>query len=120
MADEIKPDTDKPESAAGAAADGASAAQQLVHDDDDDWAKSASESLSDAIAHKYDTSRLSKLVVGEAGRGERLDVGTQSEMEKSVGGRFNDVRLFRGPFAEAITKQHRADAVTIANTGMIL
>ena len=120
MAEEIKPDTDKPESAAGAAADGASAAQQLLHDDDDDWSKSASESLSDAIARKYDTSRLSKLVVGEAGRGERLDVGTQSEMEKSVGGRFNDVRVFRGPFAEAITRQHRADAVTIANTGMIL
>jgi hypothetical protein len=120
MADEIKPDSDKPESAAGAAADGASAAQELAQQDDGDRAQSMSKSLSDAIAKKYDASRLSKLVVGEAGRGERLDVGTQSEMERTIGGRFHDVRVFRGPFAEAITKQHRADAVTIANTGMIL
>jgi hypothetical protein len=119
MAEETKPDSDKPESAAGAAADGASAAQQLAQDDDD-RASSMSKSLSDAIANKYDASRLSKLVVGGAGRGERLDVGTQSEMERTVGGRFHDVRVFRGPFAEAITRQHRADAVTIANTGMIL
>ena len=41
-------------------------------------------------------------------------------MEKRLGGRFGDVRVFRGPFAEAVTKAHRADAVTIANTGMIL
>ena len=76
--------------------------------------------LSQEIAHKYDASRLSKIVVGDAGSGEKLDLGTQSEMEKRIGGRFSDVRLFRGPFAEAITKAHRADAVTIANTGMIL
>ena len=41
-------------------------------------------------------------------------------MERRIGGRFGDVRVFRGPFAEAVTKAHRADAVTIANTGMIL
>ena len=41
-------------------------------------------------------------------------------MERRLGGRFGDVRVFRGPFAEAVTKAHRADAVTIANTGMIL
>jgi hypothetical protein len=76
--------------------------------------------LSQEIAHKYDASRLSKLVVGDAGSGEKLDLGTQSEMEKRLGGRFSDVRLFRGAFAEAVTKAHRADAVTIANTGMIL
>jgi hypothetical protein len=122
MAEEAPPPPVDNASAAGAAADGASAAQSAaLHDeDDDDRVARQSDSLADAIAKKYDTSRLSKLVVNEAGRGERLDMGTQSEMEKSVGGRFNDVRVFRGPFAEAITKQHRADAVTIANTGMIL
>jgi hypothetical protein len=119
MADENTPSTDKPESAAGAAADGASAAQAAAFDDDDD--RGLSESLSDAIARKYDASRLSKLVVDEAGRGDRLDLHTQSEMAKSVGGgNFNDVRVFRGPLAEAVTRQHRADAVTIANTGMIM
>lgn len=76
--------------------------------------------LSQEIAQRWEPSRLSKLVVGEAGSGEKLDVGTQSEMERRLGGRFADVRVFRGPFAEAITRAHRADAVTIANTGMIL
>jgi hypothetical protein len=76
--------------------------------------------LGQEIAHKYDASRLSRVVINDAGAGEKLDVGTQSEMEKRLGGRFSDVRVFRGAFAEAVTKAHRADAVTIANTGMIL
>jgi hypothetical protein len=76
--------------------------------------------LSQEIAQRWDPSRLSKLVVGEAGSGEKLDLATQSEMERRIGGRFADVRVFRGPFAEAVTRAHRADAVTIANTGMIL
>jgi hypothetical protein len=76
--------------------------------------------LGQEIAHKYDASRLSRVVVNDAGAGEKLDLGTQSEMEKRLGGRFSDVRIFRGPFAETVTKAHRADAVTIANTGMIL
>lgn len=76
--------------------------------------------LSQEIAQRWEPSRLSKLVVGGAGSGEKLDLDTQSEMERRIGGRFSDVRVFRGPFAEAVTKAHRADAVTVANTGMIL
>jgi hypothetical protein len=76
--------------------------------------------LSQEIAHKYDASRLSRVVIADAGSGEKLDVGTQSEMERRLGGRFSEVRVFRGAFAEAVTRAHRADAVTIANTGMIL
>ena len=76
--------------------------------------------LGQEIAQRWEPSRLSKFVVGGAGKGEKLDLGTQSEMERRLGGRFGDVRVFRGPFAEAVTKQHKADAVTIANTGMIL
>jgi hypothetical protein len=76
--------------------------------------------LSQDIAERYSPDKLSKIVVGEAGRGEHLDLATQSEMERRIGGKFGDVRVFRGPFAEAITKAHRADAVTVANTGMIL
>ncbi|HEX9102666.1 MAG TPA: DUF4157 domain-containing protein [Polyangia bacterium] len=76
--------------------------------------------MSQEIAQRWEPSRLSKFVVGGAGSGEKLDLDTQSEMERRLGGRFADVRVFRGPFAEAVTKQHRADAVTIANTGMIL
>jgi hypothetical protein len=76
--------------------------------------------LSQEIAQRWEPSRLSKFVVGGAGSGEKLDLDTQSQMERRLGGRFSDVRVFRGPFAEAVTKAHRADAVTIANTGMIL
>ncbi len=76
--------------------------------------------LSQDIAERYSPDRLSKIVVDQAGRGEHLDLATQSEMERKIGGKFGSVRIFRGPFAEAITKQHRADAVTVANTGMIL
>ncbi|MDB4964450.1 MAG: hypothetical protein JWN44_139 [Myxococcales bacterium] len=76
--------------------------------------------LSQDIAQRWEPSRLSRMVVGEAGSGEKLDLGTQSEMERRLGGRFSDVRVFRGAFAEAVTRAHRADAVTIANTGMIL
>ena len=76
--------------------------------------------LGQEIAQRWEPSRLTKFVVGGAGSGEKLDLDTQSQMERRLGGRFGDVRVFRGPFAEAVTKAHRADAVTIANTGMIL
>jgi hypothetical protein len=76
--------------------------------------------LSQEIALKYDPEALSKIVVNEAGRGEHLDAGMRSEMERRIGGRFSDVRVFRGPFAEAVTRQHKAAAVTVGATGMIL
>jgi hypothetical protein len=76
--------------------------------------------LTDELARKYDPERLTQIVVSDAGKGEKLDLATRLEMEKKLGGNFADVRVFRGPFAEAVTKQHRADAVTVAATGMIL
>jgi hypothetical protein len=89
-------------------------------DIDDEERKRRALALSQEIAQRWEPSKLSKLVVGGAGSGEKLDLDTQSEMERRLGGRFGDVRVFRGPFAEAVTKAHRADAVTVANTGMIL
>jgi hypothetical protein len=76
--------------------------------------------LTDELARKYDPERLTQIVVSDAGKGEKLDLATRLEMERKLGGNFADVRVFRGPFAEAVTKQHRADAVTVAATGMIL
>ncbi len=87
---------------------------------DEERRKRAQLRLSDEIARRWEPSRLSKLVVAGAGAGEKLDAQTQSQMERRLGGRFGDVRIFRGPFAEAVTRAHRADAVTVANTGMIL
>lgn len=78
-------------------------------------------SLDEDIARRYDPSRLSKLVVKGAGRGERLDLATRGDMERLHPGHdFSNVRIFRGAFAEEVTARHKADAVTIANTGMIL
>jgi hypothetical protein len=82
--------------------------------------KKRSQKLSQDISLKYDPERLSRVLVDEAGRGEHLDEATRIEMERRIGGNFANVRVFRGPFADAITKQHRADAVTVGATGMIL
>lgn len=76
--------------------------------------------LSEEIAQRWDPQRLRRVVVDAAGRGEPLDLQTRLEMERKIGGSFADVRVFRGPLAEAVTRKHRADAVTVANTGLIL
>lgn len=76
--------------------------------------------LSQEIANKYDPDRLARMVIADAGRGEKLDLATRSEMESRIGGSFSDVRVVKGPFAEAVTRAHKADAVTVAATGMIL
>ena len=76
--------------------------------------------LDQEIARKYDPQRLKRVVQG-AGRGERLDLATRSEMERLHPGHdFSEVRVFRGALAEEVTRRHNADAVTVANTGMIL
>lgn len=77
--------------------------------------------LDEEIAAKYDPDRLGRIVVHGAGRGEQLDATTRSEMEQRLpGADFSKVRVFRGPLAEEVAERHRADAVTISNTGMIL
>jgi hypothetical protein len=76
--------------------------------------------LTSQVADRYDPDHLSKISVEQAGRSERLDLTTQSEMERRIGGKFGDVRIIRGAVAEAVTKQHRADAVTIGRSNMIL
>jgi hypothetical protein len=77
--------------------------------------------LDQEVARRWDPARLGKLVVKGAGRGEKLDLATQSEMARSLPGQdFSNVRVFRGAFADEVLARHKADAVTIANTGMIL
>jgi hypothetical protein len=76
--------------------------------------------LTDDIARRYDPTRLASLVVDYAGKGEQLEYGLKSDMEKRLGGSFDHVRIIRGQFAEDVTRAHRADAITVANTGMIL
>ena len=78
-------------------------------------------SLDEELVRKYDPERLRRMVVADAGRGEQLDLTTRSDLERRLPGHdFGRVRVFRGPLAEEITQRHNADAVTIANTGMVL
>src|SRR6185503_11136376 len=86
----------------------------------DEERKKRAKKLSQDIAQKYDPDRLRGIVVEGAGRGEHLDEQTRLEMERRIGGNFSGVRIFRGAFAEAVTRQHKADAVTVGATGMIL
>ncbi len=76
--------------------------------------------LADEVAHRYDPARLSRVSVAGAGSAERLDDATRREMERRLGGSFGDVRIVRGAFADRVLKHHRADAVTLGGTGMIL
>jgi Domain of unknown function (DUF4157) len=86
----------------------------------DEERKRRAKKLTQDIANKYSPDRLSRVVVEGAGHGEHLDQDTRSEMESRIGGSFSHVRVFRGPFAESVTRQHKADAVTVGATGMIL
>jgi hypothetical protein len=76
--------------------------------------------LDHEIARRYDPSRLSQLIVKEAGRGEPLEMNVRSQMERRLGTSFGNVRVFRGPLAEEVTSRYRADAVTVGGTEMIL
>ena len=80
----------------------------------------AEDSLRDEIVRKWDPARLLKLVARRAGRGERLDESTRRRYERKLGVDLGNVRIYTGEFAEEVTKAHRAEAVTIGTTGMIL
>jgi hypothetical protein len=76
--------------------------------------------LSDDIIKKWDPNKLLRLVSRRAGKGERLDEATRRRYEQKLGADFSRVRVYSGEFAEEVTKAHRAEAVTIGDTGMIL
>jgi hypothetical protein len=80
----------------------------------------AEDSLSDEIVRKWDPARLLKLVAKRAGRGEKLDESTRRRYERKLGVDLGNVRVYTGEFAEEVTKAHRAEAVTVGTTGMIL
>src|SRR5688500_5108029 len=80
----------------------------------------AAGTLSDEIAKKWDPERLLRLVSKSAGRGEKLDHSTRSKFEARLGVDLSRVRIYSGEFAQQMTRQHRAEALTIGNTGMIL
>jgi len=76
--------------------------------------------LAAEVQRRYDPARLGRLTVAGAGRTEKLDDETRRRMEARLGTGFSDVRVVRGAFADRVTQRHRADAVTIGSTGVIL
>jgi hypothetical protein len=76
--------------------------------------------LSDEIAERWDPRQLLRMVSSQAGRGEPLDEVTRRRYESRFGADLGDVRIFRGQFAEEVTKAHSAEAITVGGTGMIL
>ncbi|HWM85415.1 MAG TPA: DUF4157 domain-containing protein [Kofleriaceae bacterium] len=75
--------------------------------------------LSDEIARRWDPRRLMRMVKRGAGRGEPLDAATRSHFERRLGADLGGVRVYSGEFAEKVTAQHSAEAVTVGGTGMI-
>jgi hypothetical protein len=76
--------------------------------------------LGEQIVKRWDPARILRTVAKRAGRGERLDESTRQRYERKLGVDLGRVRIYTGEFAEEVTKAHRAEAVTIGNTGMIL
>jgi hypothetical protein len=94
------------------------------HDDHSDEhpeeGEASPDSLSDELIKRYDPRRLLQMVSKRAGKGERLDLATRSKFERRLGVDLSDVRIYTGEFAEQVTRQHNAEAVTIGATGMVL
>lgn len=78
------------------------------------------ESLGEQITRRWDPTRLLRAVAKRAGRSEGLDESTRRRYEQKLGADLGQVRIYTGEFAEEVTRAHRAEAVTIGNTGMIL
>jgi len=78
------------------------------------------EEMARDVQRRYDPAKLHSIDAASAGRAEKLDDQTRTAMERRLGTRFHDVRVVRGAFADRITRRHRADAVTIGSSGLIL
>lgn len=89
-------------------------------DSEEDRDEEGRPGLDQEIARRYDPQALSRLVMRDAGRGESLDLHTRSQMERRLGGNFANVRVYRGPLAEEITRRYNADAVTVGATEMVM
>ena len=75
--------------------------------------------LSDEIARRWDPAMISKMVDRRGGAGQPLDALTRARYERQFGVDLGAVRIHTGPFAEHVTRQHTAEAVTVGGTGMI-
>jgi hypothetical protein len=75
--------------------------------------------LSDEIARRWDPAQISKMVKSRGSAGQPLDALTRARYERQFGVDLGEVRIHTGPFAQHVTRQHSAEAVTVGGTGMI-
>ncbi len=94
---------------------------ELLEDELEDGEQGSTEgSLSDEIARRWSPERLLKHVSKRAGKGRPLDYMTRRRYERLFGVDLGDVRIYTGEFAQSVTRQHSAEAVTVGDTGMIM
>jgi len=84
------------------------------HDDDE-----RRPALSEEIARRWDPAQISKMVRSRGSAGQPLDALTRARYERKFGVDLGDVRIHTGAFAQHVTRQHSAEAVTVGGTGMI-
>lgn len=75
--------------------------------------------LSDEIARRWDPAQISKMVKSRGSAGQPLDALTRARYERQFGVDLGEVRIHTGAFAQHVTRQHSAEAVTVGGTGMI-
>ncbi len=72
------------------------------------------------LRKRWDPEKLSKFLKLREGKAQRLDLTTRQKYERRFGVDLGDVRVFTGALAEEITAAHDAEALTVADTGMVL
>jgi hypothetical protein len=85
----------------------------------DESAEPGRPALSEEIARRWDPARLLRMVSLGAGRGEPLDAVTRARFERRLDTDLGGVRVYTGEFAQKVTAEHSAEAVTVGGTGMI-
>jgi hypothetical protein len=81
------------------------------HDDD---------TFEQELRKRWDPEKLSRFLKMREGKAQRLDMATRQKYERRFGVDLGDVRIYTGTLAEEITAAHDAEALTVANTGMVL
>jgi hypothetical protein len=114
-----RPDGEEPPADADGASESAARAEGPGAEADRDRLGGRA-ALSDEVARRWDPARLVKSVRKGGGAGEPLDATTRARFERKLGVDLGGVRIYSGEFAEKVTKQHSAEAVTVGGTGMIL
>jgi hypothetical protein len=83
--------------------------------------------LSAEVLARYEPEKLARIFLRRAGKGRRLELAQRQRFERILGEKgqgghpaFGRVRIFTGELADDVTRAHKADALTLSNTGIVL